>query len=408
MAGEPSGQADDHITDAHREAAIEALREAAGDGVIDLEEFGDRAGVVFAAERVDEIRSVLTDLGGADLPVHPPTETEARPPAPPPPSADAQYVVAVMSGADRRGAWRAKSQINAVAIMGGCTLDFRHAELSAPVTQVNAVTVMGGVDVVVPEGVPVEVDGFVLMGGVDNKTRAATTPGAPMIRVTAAGMMGGVTVRHPRRKKTGADRGAVPTPVMPLPPPPLPTPPTSAGPMPTSRGSGAEGSTVTLLCSQLDDSAALAETLGDRGWFDVLQVHNRLLQGHFDTHGGRVVKTHGDGFLVSFQSARHAVRCAIAIQRAFLAHRTQDPATDLHLRIGLHSGEVITAGADLFGRNVDLVGRIASEASADEIHVSAVTKMLTEAGGDVDFGVGRTATMPDVPGEWTVYPVRWT
>lgn len=147
MAGEPSEPADDDVTEAQREAAIAALRTAAGEGQIDLEEFGERAGAVFGARRVDEIRAVLADIGSADLPVLFPTLAPDRLPVPPRPRprSESQYVVAVMSGADRRGTWTAKAEVNAVAIMGGCTLDFRHAELSGPVTHVNAVTIMGGI-----------------------------------------------------------------------------------------------------------------------------------------------------------------------------------------------------------------------------------------------------------------------
>lgn len=391
MAGEPSDQADDDVTDAQRQAAIAVLRTAAGEGQIDLEEFGERAGTVFGARQVDDLRAVLADLGSADLPVLSPTPAPDGLLVPPPPRArsESQYVVAVMSGAERRGTWTAKSEVNAVAIMGGCTLDFRHAELSAPVTQVNAVTIMGGIDVVVPEGVPVEVDGFVLMGGIDDKTRTATAPGAPMLRVRAFGMMGGVTVRHPRRRKrTRGDEAAVPPPAVP--------PPTVAQP------------TVTLLCTQLVGSTALAESLGDQRWFQVLQAQRAVLHAQFDAHGGEVVKAQGDGFLVSFPSVRAALSCAIAVQRALVSHRTAEPDRDIHVRIGVHSGEVIAADGDLFGRNVELTSMIVAEAGTDEILVSTVTKQLADAGGDLDFGSGRPTTLPGLTGEWVLHELRWS
>lgn len=213
---------------------------------------------------------------------------------------------------------------------------------------------------VVPEGVPVEVDGFVLMRGIDDKTRSTAAPGAPMLRVRAYGMMGGVTP------------------------------------------------TVTLLCTQLIGSTALAESLGDQRWFEVLQAQRSVLRGQFEVHDGEVVKAQGDGFLVSFPSVRGALSCAIAVQRALVSHRTADPGSDIHVRIGVHSGEVIAADGDLFGRNVDLTSMIVAEADADEIVVSMVTKQLADAGGDLDFGPGRATTLPGLTGEWVLHALRWS
>ena len=193
--GEQAHEASDAVTAAHRDAAIASLREAAGDGVIDLDDFGDRAGVVYAATSLEELRAVLDDLPAPPLPVAVPSAPQ--PLGAPPPPVPAQWVVAVMGGTQRRGAWRAEQQVNALAVMGGCTLDFRHAELSGPVTDVSAIALMGGVDIIVPEGVPVEIDGFVLMGGLEDKTRSGAAHGAPMLRVKGYGMMGGIVVRYP-------------------------------------------------------------------------------------------------------------------------------------------------------------------------------------------------------------------
>ena len=401
MAGEPSEPSGEHVSDAQRDAAIDALRTAAGDGIIDLEEFGERAGVVFGAERLDEIRAVLTDLGGADLPVLSPMSAPAPAvPLPPPPPAESQYVVAVMSGAERKGTWRAKSQINAISVMGGCKLDFRHAELSSAVTRVSAVTIMGSVEIVVPEGVPVEVDGFVLMGGIEDKTRAAPAPGSPMLRVTAFGMMGGVVIRHPRRRKGRTERAVTA--------PADPELVVAPSPAPTDSVPDVAQPTVTLLCAQLVGPAAMVEDLGDQGWFQVLHAHGAVLRHQFDVHGGEVVRAQGDGFLVSFPSVRQALSCAIGVQRALQTRRTTDPGTDIHARVGLHSGEVIAADGALFGRNVDLATSLVAEAATDEILVSAVTKQLADAGGDLRFGPGRPTEISGLASDWTVHDLRWS
>jgi class 3 adenylate cyclase len=399
MAMEPSGPPEPRLTEAQREAAIDALRTAVGAGRINLDEFGDRAALVYGTEHLHEIRAVLADVAPPEV-IARLTDTRSTPStthgdagalAPPPPTG-AQYVVAVMSGAERKGAWTASAQVNALAVMGGCKLDFRHAELSAPVTHVNAIAIMGGIDVVVPEGVPVDVEGFVLMGGVDDKTRGGREPGAPLLRVRAYGLWGGVTVRHPRSRDRRRDRAAE----------------TGSSPLPRPAASSFNGGTVTLMFTDLIESTSMAQSLGDHRWYEVLQQHNQLLREEFERCGGEEVKGQGDGFMVSFASARRALVCAVNIQRSLLDHRRTNPETDLHVRIGLHSGDVISEDGDLFGRNVILASRIAAAAGPDEILASALTKQLAESGGELYFDDGRMVELRGLSGPWRVHAVRWS
>lgn len=71
------------------------------------------------------------------------------------------------------------------------------------------------------------------------------------------------------------------------------------------------------------------------------------------THGGRLFKTMDDGFLLEFPSAVQALRCAVAIQTALNAR-----PDGLRLRIGVHQGEVMAEGDDLFGDGVIVAGRL--------------------------------------------------
>ena len=87
------------------------------------------------------------------------------------------------------------------------------------------------------------------------------------------------------------------------------------------------------------------------------------------THGGRLFKTTGDGFLVEFPSAVQALRCAIAIQTALNA-----PAEGLRLRIGVHQGEVVAEGDDLFGDGVIVASRLEPLAESGGIVISSRVK----------------------------------
>ncbi|MBI1886376.1 MAG: protein kinase, partial [Chloroflexi bacterium] len=86
---------------------------------------------------------------------------------------------------------------------------------------------------------------------------------------------------------------------------------------PDLRPHAAPDGTVTILFTDIEDSARLTERLGDRRWVEVLRAHNALVRQQVAAHDGFEVKSEGDGFMVAFQSARRALQCAVAIQRAF-------------------------------------------------------------------------------------------
>ena len=71
----------------------------------------------------------------------------------------------------------------------------------------------------------------------------------------------------------------------------------------------------------------------------------------------------------------------IAIQRAMASHRTAFPDNDLHVRLGIHTGEVVEDDGDIFGANVITAVRIAGVARPDEVLVSGLTRDLTESSG---------------------------
>ena len=137
--------------------------------MIDLEEFGDRVEIVLAARTDVELSPALADLPDDRAGAAP--EPTARAKAGP----TGAHVWAVMSGARRRGHWRVPAEVTATAFWGGVHLDLRNAVLEAPVVRIKARAIMGGVSIIVPDGVPVEVTGGVLMGGLhDGRARRAT------------------------------------------------------------------------------------------------------------------------------------------------------------------------------------------------------------------------------------------
>jgi len=149
---------------------------------------------------------------------------------------------------------------------------------------------------------------------------------------------------------------------------------------------------ATLLLTDLVDSTAVAARLGDVRWRELLSTHFAGARAELERYGGREVKTTGDGLLATFDSPGQALRCAVAIRR--VANRD-----GLHLRAGVHVGEVDVVGDDVRGVTVHEASRIMSAAGDDEILVSDLTRALAGSSG-LGFQDRGTHTMKGLDGEW--------
>ena len=88
-------------------------------------------------------------------------------------------------------------------------------------------------------------------------------------------------------------------------------------------------------------------------------------------HGGRLVKLTGDGALIEFPSAVDALSAAIEFQQAMTeANRDRPADTALVFRMGLHLGDLIVDGDDLYGDGVNIAARLEGEAPAGGIVIS--------------------------------------
>lgn len=189
MAGEHGVSRPVLASDAERERVAFLLRDAAGEGRLTLEELSERLGQVYESRTSTELDVVTRDLPDRGIPPATPHRKQRR------------WVVAMMSGAKRKGRWRPDERCVALAVMGGCKLDLRDAEIQGPRLDITAVSIMGGVKIVVPEGVEVDVGGISIMGGKHVRIRdLAPRPGTPLIHVQVISVMGGVEVvsRPPR------------------------------------------------------------------------------------------------------------------------------------------------------------------------------------------------------------------
>jgi adenylate cyclase len=169
----------------------------------------------------------------------------------------------------------------------------------------------------------------------------------------------------------------------------------------------AEGGTVTIVFSDIESSTELAVKLGDTAWFKVLGAHNKIVRDAVRKNHGNEIKSQGDGFMLSFPSARAAVRCMIEVQRTLAARADQQAADEIRVRIGIHTGEAIAdASGDLFGRHIILASRIANLAEGGQILASAITKEIAST-GDFNFGEPRQVALKGIEGDYTVHEVLW-
>ena len=115
----------------------------------------------------------------------------------------------------------------------------------------------------------------------------------------------------------------------------------------------------------------------------LLERHNRLIEKLVADHGGHVIKTQGDGFMIAFADAEQAVLCGIGVQRALLKNAEQWGG--IRVRIGIHIGPSVRRGDDLFGRNVAMAARIAGQAGGGEVLVSDAVRDAVDGAADIDL-----------------------
>ena len=162
---------------------------------------------------------------------------------------------------------------------------------------------------------------------------------------------------------------------------------------------------LTLMFCDLEDATEISEELGAERSSELLRDHRSIVEQIIQHHAGTVVKSHDDGFMVAFDSAHAALRCAIDLQSA-LAERTV-PGGDrpLRMRVGLHTGFVITNEEEMYGRTVVLGARIAGCARGGEIIVSSTLKEYTETDPSFRFEDRGEHRFKGVLGEHDVYAV---
>jgi predicted ATPase/class 3 adenylate cyclase/DNA-binding CsgD family transcriptional regulator len=129
--------------------------------------------------------------------------------------------------------------------------------------------------------------------------------------------------------------------------------------------------TVTFMFTDIEGSTRLWEEAPTE-MADGLRIHDAIVRGTIERHGGYVFGTGGDGFCAAFATAADAAAAAIETQEQL----RDDPAVNFLVRMGLHTGEAIERDRNYFGSEVNRAARLMSLAHGGQVLVSGATEVL--------------------------------
>ncbi len=432
----PGREMAERVADADRDRTVTLLREHVVEGRLTLDEFAERVGLALEARTRGDLESVMVNLPTVAVAPSSPEVTKGR--------KARRWHVAVMSGSDTKGRWRISGRTNAIAVMGGCEMDLRRAEIDSPEVVITAFAFWGGIKIIVPEGFDVELEGFSLMGGRSLRMRdVPLVRGSPRIRIRGFAVMGGIEVRsRPNRSgkqvaqsvmegvqgvidalpgfsgtpgefdfaALGADirrqirtqrKSARPgRPAAPAAPAPEPSQ-SGASPLPSD-------GTVTILFSDMVDYAGMTERLGDHLSHEILREHHRVVRQMLDRHGGREINVQGDGFMVAFGGVARALRCAVDVQRAFRSYSETNLDRPIRVHIGVHTGDAVEEDDDFLGHTVIVASRLAAAAQPGEILVSSLSEQLVQGTGEFTFIEHRESVLKGMTRAQHAATLDWT
>jgi hypothetical protein len=178
---------DIRASDSDRERVISLLGESVADGRLTLGEHSERVERAYAARTLGELAALTTDLAE-------PTAQPIR--------LDTRRSVAGVVGSDRRdGHWVVPASLPVLAVCGDVVLDLREALLQSDRTIIYATVICGTLQLNVPDGVAVEIDGSSMLTRKINRTPRQSAPGQPVIEVRTVAIGGTIRVSSPKRSR---------------------------------------------------------------------------------------------------------------------------------------------------------------------------------------------------------------
>ncbi|MGD0853831.1 MAG: nuclear transport factor 2 family protein [Acidimicrobiales bacterium] len=166
--------------------------------------------------------------------------------------------------------------------------------------------------------------------------------------------------------------------------------------------STASDGTVTIVFTDIEASTEIAERLGDRHWLDLLRWHEDIIRTEANRCNGSVVKSQGDGFMLAFSAASHALDFAGAVQSRTAIGSQGQP---VRVRVGINTGDAIRDRDDFFGHAVTVAARVAAHALGGEVLATDLVVGLVAGVNQFRFGDARTAQLKGLSGSYVVRPL---
>jgi class 3 adenylate cyclase len=155
---------------------------------------------------------------------------------------------------------------------------------------------------------------------------------------------------------------------------------------------------ATILITDIVDSTATLERVGEREWRRIQTQHYDQVRRILDHHRGVEVTTTGDGMVTTFDSVVRAVRAAAAIHRAA-------EASGIQVRAGVHTGEVESVPGNLRGLTVHMAARIAAAGQPGETLVSSIVREMASS-ADMSFEDRGAHELKGISGARRLYAVH--
>ncbi len=152
---------------------------------------------------------------------------------------------------------------------------------------------------------------------------------------------------------------------------------------------------ATVLFTDIVSSTELADRMGDDAWRTLLDQHDRTTNAEIERFGGRLVKSTGDGVMATFEGPGRGIGCARALTEALRP-------LGVHIRAGVHTGEVEVRGDDLAGMGVVIARRICDLAQPDELLVSRTVKDLV-TGSELELADRGSHSLKGLDEKWQIF-----
>ncbi len=185
------------LSNAHRDRVTRLLSAAFANDMLSMEQLDARLAAVYRAQTPAELEQLLVDPYDSGRTLHAWQDYQTADDLVP-----ARGIAAAMAGGfSVKGGWIVPRHLKVWAVAGGGDLDLREARFAPGVTVIEIVAVMGGADVILPEGIRIEVMGAAFLGGFEHSGGSVIEdPDAPIVRISGLAVCGGVSVSRSRRK----------------------------------------------------------------------------------------------------------------------------------------------------------------------------------------------------------------